>query len=294
MRLDDAIVMYLDHLRTERNLDVKTVRDRGHALSLYRDHLGESPTVDSVTCGTVSAFLAHEIGRGLKASTVDNRRIALSLFVKYMEQAGMLAAVSTGIRKVRRPRTLPRYATTDEIMALIDAVGGTEPMDLRDLAMIELAYSSGLRASEITGLTLERLDLSRGEARVMGKGSIERIAPVGDTASKVLALYLSEARPKLLRRRDTDALFLNRAGGPLGRMGFWMLLRTRSAQAGISPAIHPHMLRHSCATHMLAAGADLRVVQETLGHASITSTQIYTHVEKSRLRTEHRRHHPRG
>jgi integrase/recombinase XerD len=159
--------------------------------------------------------------------------------------------------------------------------------------MLELLYASGLRVSELVGLAVSQVDLNVGCVRVMGKGSKERVVPIGQTARDVLADYAEHARPMLLKRRPSRALFVSRRGRALSRQAFWKLLRQRARRAGIAKSISPHMLRHSFATHLLEGGADLRAVQAMLGHANIATTQIYTHVERSRLKQVHRQHFPR-
>jgi integrase/recombinase XerD len=197
----------------------------------------------------------------------------------------------------RRSRRLPRVLTVDEAARLVSTPVGQEPPALRDRAMLELMYGLGLRVSELLELTVDRVDLTSGFVRVMGKGSRERVLPLEGAASRALVAWLERGRPSLTHgrgRAPASTVFLNQRGGRLSRMGFWKILRAHGRAAGLERELHPHLLRHSFATHMLEGGADLRVVQELLGHASITTTQIYTEVDRDYLREVHRSFHPRA
>jgi integrase/recombinase XerD len=188
---------------------------------------------------------------------------------------------------------LPKTLTADEVERLLRSAGGRKPEDARDAAMLELLYATGMRVSELVGLELARLHLDVGYVLVSGKGSKQRIVPMGEPARRRLEAYLDEARPVLLKGRSSASVFVTRRGGALTRQGFWKLLRGRARQARIARRMSPHMLRHSFATHLLDHGADLRSVQAMLGHADITTTQIYTHVERARLKRLHTELFPR-
>ena len=192
------------------------------------------------------------------------------------------------------PRSLPRSLSEDEVEALLAAPPLDTPQGVRDRAMLETLYASGLRVSELVGLKTVQVSLDMGVVRVLGKGSKERLTPLGQEAIDWIERYQREARPALLGARKSDALFVTTRGGPMTRQGFWGLVKRYAAAAGISRAISPHTLRHAFATHLINHGADLRVVQLLLGHADITTTQIYTHVARERLKALHRKHHPRG
>jgi integrase/recombinase XerD len=194
----------------------------------------------------------------------------------------------------RTPRRLPRYLTFEEVERLLAAPDRGTPLGARDAAMIELLYATGLRVSELMGLRLDDLRLEAGYLTCTGKGSKERVVPIGGAASARLRDYIGGSRPLLAHGRSTTVLFLNARGGSLTRQGFWKLLASRGRQAGIRSALYPHMLRHSFATHLLEHGADLRSVQMMLGHADITTTQIYTHVNRERLRKLYKDFHPRA
>jgi integrase/recombinase XerD len=191
---------------------------------------------------------------------------------------------------------LPAPLTLDEITRIIAQPEGEGALALRDRALLELGYASGLRVSELCGLTRSHVDLQEGAVTVIGKGDKQRIVPFGRAAASALTEYLERGRPQIAQRARAprhDQVFLNAQGGPLGRMGFWKILRGHARRAGIERRVHPHALRHTFATHLLEGGADLRVVQELLGHASVTTTVIYTHLDRAYLREVHRTFHPR-
>jgi integrase/recombinase XerD len=191
-------------------------------------------------------------------------------------------------------RRIPGTLTTDEVSRLLAAAGGGDARALRDRALLELFYSSGLRVSELAALTLQQVDVKNGFLRVFGKGSKERVVPIGGKAAEAIAVYLEAGRSFFVKQRTGSQLFLNKNGGALSRVMLWMLVKKYAKQAGITKNVKPHGLRHSFATHLLTGGADLRAIQEMLGHASISTTQIYTSVEPQRLRDHHAKFHPRN
>jgi integrase/recombinase XerD len=192
------------------------------------------------------------------------------------------------------PRSLPKTLSEEEVEQLLGAPDVETPQGLRDRAMLETLYASGLRVSELVGLKTLQVSLDMNVIRILGKGSKERLTPLGEEASDWIARYQREARPVLLRARRSDALFVTARGGPMTRQSFWSLVKRHALAAGIRQPISPHTLRHAFATHLINHGADLRVVQMLLGHADISTTQIYTHVARERLKALHRKHHPRG
>jgi integrase/recombinase XerD len=191
-------------------------------------------------------------------------------------------------------KRIPKTLNVDQAMGLLDSVQGDDAASLRDRAMLEMLYSTGMRVSELTGLRISDLHLGSGCIRIMGKGSKERITPLGDTAKAALEDWLSRARPLLDRGFGSAHVFLNMRGRPLSRMGVWKILKSRLAKCGMSGKASPHTLRHSCASHLLMGGADLRAVQEILGHSDISTTQIYLHTSREALKEVHRKFHPRG
>ena len=191
-------------------------------------------------------------------------------------------------------RRIPGTLSTDEVGRLLAAPSGGDPRSLRDRALLELFYSSGLRVSELAGLMLQQIDLDHGFIRVFGKGSKERVVPVGAKAAEAVATYLASGRPHLVKPRTGSQLFLNNRGSALSRVALWMIVQKHAKRAGLTKPVKPHALRHSFATHLLSGGADLRAIQEMLGHASISTTQIYTAVEPERLVSHHAKFHPRN
>lgn len=198
------------------------------------------------------------------------------------------------IESPKLPRSLPKSLSEDEVEALLGAPDLSQPLGLRDRAMLEILYASGLRVSELVGIKVTEVSLSDGVVRVTGKGSKTRLVPLGEEAVDWTTRYIQEARPEILQKRLCDSLFVTQRAAPMTRQAFWYLIKRYALVAGINKALSPHVLRHAFATHLLNHGADLRVVQMLLGHADISTTQIYTHVARERLKQLHAAHHPRG
>jgi integrase/recombinase XerD len=241
--------------------------------------------------------LAHEpeeSPRRLSGQTLYLQIAALRAFYKYAENEKLLPAnVAEHLSMPRRWKRLPKDLTNEEIDRLLKPITPETPARLCDQALLELAYASGLRISELRHLRLEQLHLDAGFISVIGKGNKERVVPVGRLAAGALERYLNSGRPNLVTPRTPANVFLSKRGTPFSRVTLWKRIKTRAKLAGIARNVTPHMLRHSFATHMLEHGADLRVIQELLGHASISTTEVYTHVGGSRLRDVHRQFHPR-
>jgi integrase/recombinase XerD len=230
-----------------------------------------------------------------KPRTTSRLVSALKRFFQFALREGLRRDdPASGLDSPKLPRTLPKSLSEVEVEALLAAPDESTPQGLRDRAMLETLYASGLRASELVGLKTVQVSLDMGVVRVLGKGSKERLTPLGEEAIAWITRYQREGRPQLLGARKSDALFVTARGGPMTRQAFWGLVKRHAATAGISRAISPHTLRHAFATHLINHGADLRVVQLLLGHADISTTQIYTHVARERLKALHRKHHPRG
>ncbi|MFA5172411.1 MAG: site-specific tyrosine recombinase XerD [Sulfuriferula sp.] len=220
---------------------------------------------------------------------------ALKRFYRLALRDGRIAIDPTlKIDTPKLPRSLPKSMSEAEVEALLAAPAGDDAMAVRDRAMLELLYATGLRVSELVGISLRQVNLDMGVVQVVGKGSKERLVPLGEMAADALTLYLQTARPALLHGRVTDDLFVTERGSAMTRQAFWYLIKRRARQTGMSKPPSPHVLRHAFATHLLNHGADLRVVQLLLGHADIVTTQIYTHVARERLKQLHTKHHPRG
>jgi integrase/recombinase XerD len=201
---------------------------------------------------------------------------------------------AAGLDSPKLPRSLPKSLSEAEVEALLESPRLATAQGVRDRAMLEVLYASGLRVSELVGLKTVQANLDMGVVRVLGKGSKERLSPLGEEAIAWIQRYQKEARPELLRGKRSEALFVTARGGPMTRQAFWKIVQRHARAAGIPRAISPHTLRHAFATHLINHGADLRVVQLLLGHADISTTQIYTHVARERLKQLHRKHHPRG
>lgn len=287
------LARFRDHLALERRLSENTVRAYVRDLTQYETFLRKRGlrAPEAARPRDVEAFLA----RARASSTAARRAASLRAFHEFLRRRGLsIENPALEARAPRRSRPLPDVLTVREVGSLLGAPRGEGPRAVRDRAMLELAYATGLRVSELVGLTLESLDLEEDLVRCMGKGSRERIVPFGTQARAALLRYLEAARGTYLRGRAERALFLTRLGKPFTRMGYWKLLRESARAAGLTARISPHTLRHSCATHLLEGGCDLRVVQEILGHRSIETTRIYTHLDRNRLRELHQRFHPRA
>jgi integrase/recombinase XerD len=240
-------------------------------------------------------YVYHLKDLGLSPASIRRNVSAVRSYFRFLVGDGHVTKdPSERLDTPQRWRSLPDVLTVQEIQRLLAAPTLDDPLYFRDRAMLELAYGAGLRVSEWIGIGTRDLLLDEGLVRVFGKGSKERLVPIGRTAIGSLALYVREARPKLERGAGKSVLFLNARGEPLTRMGAWKILRKYVERAGITKAVSPHTLRHSFATHLLEGGADLRAVQEMLGHADISTTQIYTHVDREYLRQVHKRYHPRS
>jgi integrase/recombinase XerD len=294
---DSARDDYLGHLRYERRLSERTVEAYAADLRSWLTWLDARGVTDLavVEAGLVEAYLAAEGRRRVSARTLSRRLSCLRGFHAYLRRRrGLPADPTEALEAPRRSRKLPRVLSVEEAKCLLESIDGDSPGDLRDRALLELLYGSGLRVSEAIGLTAEAVHLRDAYLVVRGKGDKERAVPLTSPAGRAVERYLRDGRDGLAGPRAADALFLNRRGGALSRMGVWRVLRRRVLGAGLSTEVHPHMLRHSFATHLLEGGADLRVIQELLGHASVTTTQIYTQVDRTMLREVHRRFHPRS
>ena len=274
-----------------------------HSVEAYRRDLGDfaafvtsrgAPSPSKVTRAAITVYLISLRRRGRAAATVKRRTAAIRSFYRYLLREEAIEADPTlDLATSKLPRRLPRVLTVEEIEQLLATPDPSTSQGTRDRAMLELMYASGLRVSETVGLELSDIDLAHEVVRCVGKGNKERVVPVGTQAVQALRAYLSQVRPRQVRAHPTQALFVSRLGGPMTRQGCWKLIRRYARQSGISRPLTPHVLRHSFATHLLERGADLRAVQEMLGHASISTTQVYTHVTRERLREVYRQSHPR-
>jgi integrase/recombinase XerD len=291
----DAFIM---HLATERGLSVNYQLSTRASLERFAAWLADGTRAtgwEGVTPELVGGFLGSRKRAGAAAATVKLQAVALRIFFRHLLRRGRLTCDPTeflGVPKIER--YLPETLAAPEVERLIAAAAGTTPLEVRDRALVELLYASGLRVSEVCGARLENLDLERGFIRVVGKGNKQRLVPVGGRAREALEAYLSSARPALVSRRTGGEVFLSVRGRRLTPQRIWQLVSALGRRAGLEREVHPHMLRHSFATHLLEGGADLRIIQELLGHADISTTQVYTHVDSKQLHRAHRRFHPRA
>lgn len=245
----------------------------------------------------IDAYLAHLHARGYRPASIARRLAALRHFYRFLRDSGGMAAaplLQGASRAPRRDQPLPKMLSESEVEALLAAPDAATPRGLRDRAMLELMYACGLRVSELVALRASDIDAGASAVRVMGKGGRERVVPFNDLAAALCRRYLETARPRLSKAAKSPHFFLTRLGQAMTRQGFWLMIKGYAAAAGIERPVSPHTLRHAFATHLLDHGADLRAVQLMLGHVSVSTTQIYTHVAAARLAAMHQKHHPRG
>jgi integrase/recombinase XerD len=288
---------YLNYLSVEKGASRNTIDGYSRDLNRYAAFIDERKISDIRMIGTeeLISYLARLKGGGLAANSVNRALAALRGFYRYLLRTKKVD--STPVAHIELARVwmrLPDVLSREEMNLLLVQPGSATPVALRDAAMLELMYATGIRVSELTGLTVNSINWQVGYLVAMGKGGKERIVPVGKTAYDRVKRYLAGARPQLLKDRQSECLFLNRSGKGLTRQGFWKIVKKYAAKVNLAKKVHPHTFRHSFASHLLEGGADLRSVQIMLGHADISTTQIYTHVTRERLKEIHRKYHPRG
>jgi integrase/recombinase XerD len=291
--LDEALDRYLSHLQVERGLLPATLECYARDLREYLDWLSQRKVarLSEVTEPLILQHLGDLQVRGLSRSSQARHLAALRGLHKFANAEGLSPAdPSEGVGATRGARPLPDFLGVGEVDRLLAQPDGNTAQGARDKAMLEVLYASGLRVTELVSLPLSAIDAQVGVVRVRGKGGKERIVPVGERARDALGAYLSGPRQKLLGTRRSGDLFVTPRGGRMTRQGFWKLLARHARAAGLQQRVHPHTLRHSFATHLLERGADLRAVQAMLGHADIATTQIYTHVDRERLKAVIARH----
>jgi integrase/recombinase XerD len=293
---DPAITAYLRHLEVERRVAANTIAAYRRDLARL-EYSARKRGLTPLTCtrADLEAGLREAMASGLSPSSVARLAAALRSFYRFQHVTGAIAAnPADDLEAPRRMTPLPKFLGLDEVDALIRQPDVSTPAGLRDRALIEVLYATGLRVSELVGLRMTDVRVDEGWLQCLGKGHKQRIVPLGDEAASWVGRYVQQARPALLRRRESPWLFVNaRGGGRLTRGGFWKLLKGYGQAAGITAHLSPHVLRHSFATHLLARGADLRAIQAMLGHADLSTTQIYTHVLEGRLRQVYDTFHPR-
>jgi integrase/recombinase XerD len=287
---------FLYHLTVERGLTENTLVSYRADLSAYLAflHKRKVETLEQADKDTVMSYLFTLQLNGRSSATVSRHLAALRSFYRFLVREGMLAQDPTAdLESPKLPQKLPRVLTTEEVDLLLGQPTTAEPAGLRDKAMLELLYATGIRVSELVSLNLDQVHIDNGFIRCFGKGEKERIVPLGDVAARCLQEYLARGRHKLMRDNN-QSFFVNQHGRRLTRQGFWKIIKKYASQAGITKEVTPHTMRHSFATHLLENGADIRSVQEMLGHADISTTQIYTHLTKNKLKEIYNRTHPRA
>ena len=296
---EHLLLDFLAYLEFERGLSRNTLEAYRSDLLQYGRFLEERGiTAVGADGAQIEAFLAALGGSGGRAAspaTIHRKAACLRSFYRHLRREGLLEADPTAtVTAPRRGRKLPQVLTRGEVTKLLEQPKGTEPAALRDRALLELMYACGLRASEAIGLEVSDVDLEDEVLRARGKGSKERMVPVGHTASEAVRRYLERGRPALVGARVESHLFVNFRGGALTRQGLYKIVRRHATSAGLADRMSPHTLRHTFATHLLAGGCDLRSVQEMLGHADVATTQLYTHLSSERLKDVYFRAHPRA
>jgi len=287
---------YLDHLRVERRLADHTLESYARDLgTLAAFAAGEERSVERLDRAQLEAFVRGQRARGLAPRSVARLVAAVRGFYRFLViDRALESSPADDLRPPRAWPALPKFLSIDEVDQLIAQPDVATPLGLRDRAMIELLYATGLRVSELVSVRVGDLHLDEQYLTCVGKGSKERLVPIGDQATDWIQSYRTRSRPTLLKGRAAARLFVNARGGSLSRVGFWKILKRYVRQAGLPRTVSPHVLRHSFATHLLERGADLRAIQMMLGHADLSTTQIYTHVLEARLRAVYDRFHPRA
>ena len=288
---------YLNFMAVEKGASRNTIDGYSRDLNRYAAFFDSLKIRDIHEIGTeeLISYLGRLKGEGLAANSVNRALAALRGFYKYLLREKKLESSPVAhIELARVWMRLPDVLSREEMSLLLMQPGSATPAAVRDTAMLELVYATGIRVSELTGLTLNSINWQVGYLVAMGKGGKERIVPLGRAAYDQVQRYVEGARPLMLKGRQCDVLFLNRLGKGLTRQGFWKIVKQYAVKANVAKKVHPHTFRHSFATHLLEGGADLRSVQIMLGHADISTTQIYTHVTRERLKEIHRKYHPRG
>ena len=295
--MDEHLRRFLEYLLVEKGLSSNTVNAYRRDITKFYKHMSEKDrnTIEEIDKDFLAAYLLRLRKGGEAPATMARQVASLRGFFRFLCMENILTNdPSIRLDTPKIPQKLPRVLSVEETDALLQAIPGSDPALIRDLAMLEMLYATGMRVSELVGLNLKQVDLTLNYVRCTGKGDKERIIPLGAVASKAAAGYLAYARPKLLKDPRVTAFFINRLGRRLTRQGFWKIIKKHAQLKGIRQNITPHTLRHSFATHLLSNGADLRSVQELLGHADVATTQIYTHLTRSKLKEVYDKTHPRA
>lgn len=295
--MEDAIKDYIHFLQIEKGLADNSIASYRRDLNQYIKFLEKVEglkEVGQIERHHIREFLKHLNEAGKSSSSIARMISTIRSFHKFIiQEFGVKHDASLHIQNAKKGTYLTKVLSNQEVEALLD-FDGTDSLDLRNKAMLETLYATGLRITELLSLKVNDLHLLMGFVRIIGKGGKERIVPLGQHAKNSIEEYVEHARPELIKQNNTDALFLNHRGKPMTRQGFWKILKIIARERGIKAELTPHTLRHSFASHLLENGADLRAVQEMLGHADISTTQIYTHVSKTRMKDIYQNYHPRA
>lgn len=296
--MEAEIDLFIRFLATERGLSDNYQLSTRRSLTEFAAWCSSAREITSpgaVTLPLISEYLGVRKRGGLAASSIKLMVVALKIFFRFLAAKGRIERDPTDTLSLPRiERYLPETLNELQVEQLIESINTAQPRGLRDRAIIELLYASGLRISELANARLENLNLEERILRVTGKGNKTRLVPVGRKACEALAAYLSAERPKLVKPRTRSEIFLSARGTKLTTVRLWQIVKERARLSGLEANVYPHLLRHSFATHLLGNGADLRIIQELLGHADISTTQVYTHVDQQRLKAVHRKFHPRA
>jgi integrase/recombinase XerD len=295
--MQQLLDQFLHYLIVEKGLSRNTIEAYSHGLTRFLNHLREKGVQEIREVGKfhIKGFLLALRGKNLNTKSIVRNLVAIRTFFRFLIQEGVLE--SNPVEELESPKvakTLPEILTLKEIEQILEQPNLQTPLGTRDRAMLEMLYATGMRVSELTQLPIHQVNLEGGYVLLYGKGSKERIVPLGTEAMKWVTVYLKTARGILSKGKENSSLFINRSGKGMSRQGFWKNLKDYARRAGLRKRITPHLIRHSFASHLLERGADLRSVQMMLGHADISTTQIYTHVTGERLKKVHKQYHPRG
>ncbi|MCD4776848.1 MAG: tyrosine recombinase XerD [Candidatus Aegiribacteria sp.] len=294
--MDNTLDSYLEYSALEKKLATGTISAYSNDLNYFCQWLNKNGcTLSEAISADIAEYLVFLSSSGFSPVSIRRKLSTIRGYFRYMQSSELRDDNPAELlHSPKQPLRLPHAVSVETVAALIEVWEGDSSLSTRNRALLELAYGAGLRESELTGITVSRIHLDEALVRPVGKGSKERIVPIGGAAVRWLSLYIDTVRPRLVRGKSTPALFLTYRGNPLSRMTVWNIVRESTVMAGVNIAIHPHTLRHSFATHLLQGGADLRVVQELLGHSDIKTTEIYTDVDKTYLRGIVDRYHPRS
>jgi integrase/recombinase XerD len=297
MAMHHLLDQFIHYLIVEKGLSANTISAYSHGLNRFLEHLRRKgiEEIKDISKNDIRAFLVILKKRGLSSKTIVRNLVSIRTFLRFLNEEGFLPVnPAEEIESPKVTQTLPQILSLKEVEQLLEQPDVKTPLGIRDRAMLEILYATGMRVSELTQLPVHHINLEAGYVILYGKGSKERVVPIGSEAMKWVQLYLKETRERLSKGRESPFLFTNRSGKRMSRQQFWKNIKTHGRRAHLRKRITPHLLRHSFASHLLEGGADLRSVQMMLGHVDISTTQIYTHVTGERLKRIHQRYHPRG